>query len=492
MERQMNFFEEGGLLDDGQGIEPVTGNEIPPGSMSEEVRDDIPAQLSEGEYVIPADVVRYFGVKFFEDLRSTAKSGMMDMESEGRIGGEPVTEEGIPMNKEEDLSPEELAMLQEIMQEQPQGMAEGGLSSSPSFDPYQYQMGFSGEAFGTQVGGYENRPYINSLGQRQFILFIDGNPVTPIPEGFVPDTAESRKNFEQQKEEAAKPKLSVTEQATGGGDGPDISASEAEGVSPSGVDSNSAPSYGIGTAASMGLGSLAGGALTGLTGAIGGANVGKQAADFNAARNGLVDAIMSNDADAISEAENAVTEAYGKLGGLAHASVFGEGKTAKDAIANVHSAVGAYKDSLSSMTSAPSAPSVSGATGGEGGFSMGPSVGTGLSGTAGLGGAGVSFGGGTSDTGSGVGVAGSGTAGGGFAEAGLGGAGVSFGGGSSGSSSGGSAGSSSASAAAGDRGHDGFGGAMMKDGGLVKKKIKKRPANKRKKPIKRKGLGGRK
>ena len=38
-------------------------------SMAEEVRDDIPAQLSDGEYVVPADVVRYYGVKFFEDLR---------------------------------------------------------------------------------------------------------------------------------------------------------------------------------------------------------------------------------------------------------------------------------------------------------------------------------------------------------------------------------------------------------------------------------------
>ena len=71
---QMNrLFQEGGIADDGMSREPVTGNEIPPGSMASEVRDDIPTQLSEGEYVVPADVLRYYGVRFFEDLRAQAK-----------------------------------------------------------------------------------------------------------------------------------------------------------------------------------------------------------------------------------------------------------------------------------------------------------------------------------------------------------------------------------------------------------------------------------
>lgn len=71
-------------------VDPVSGNEIPLGSTAEEVRDDIEANLSEGEYVVPADVLRFYGVKFFEDLRDHAKSEYAIMESEGRIGGEPV------------------------------------------------------------------------------------------------------------------------------------------------------------------------------------------------------------------------------------------------------------------------------------------------------------------------------------------------------------------------------------------------------------------
>ena len=54
-------------------VDPVSGNEVPPGSLPEEVRDDIPAQLSEGEYVVPADVLRFYGMKFFEDLRKEAR-----------------------------------------------------------------------------------------------------------------------------------------------------------------------------------------------------------------------------------------------------------------------------------------------------------------------------------------------------------------------------------------------------------------------------------
>ena len=82
-EKQMKFafMDEGGILaDDGVDRDPVSGNEVPAGSMAEEVRDDVPAMLSEGEYVVPADVVRYHGIDKFEDLRDEAKMGLARME----------------------------------------------------------------------------------------------------------------------------------------------------------------------------------------------------------------------------------------------------------------------------------------------------------------------------------------------------------------------------------------------------------------------------
>ena len=103
MEEQMELFGGmGGLKDDGMDKDPISGNEVPSGSMAEEVRDDIPAQLSDGEYVVPADVVRFFGVKFFEDLRMQAKMGLAQMERAGRIGGEPVEVEEDMLNPEDE------------------------------------------------------------------------------------------------------------------------------------------------------------------------------------------------------------------------------------------------------------------------------------------------------------------------------------------------------------------------------------------------------
>jgi len=132
------------MQDDGMDVDPVSGNEIPPGSMASEVRDDIPAQLSEGEYVVPADVVRFFGVKFFEDLRAEAKMGLANMEANGRIGGEPVPVEGEVLldYDDADLSDEEKALLDEVT-----GMYGGGMARKKVYaadgvdlDPYTPQF----------------------------------------------------------------------------------------------------------------------------------------------------------------------------------------------------------------------------------------------------------------------------------------------------------------------------------------------------------------
>jgi hypothetical protein len=122
MSRQMEMALTGGSND----VDPVSGNEVPPGSLPEEVRDDIDARLSEGEYVVPADVVRYFGVKVFEDMRNEAKMGLSQMDADGRIGGEPVpatpTEGG--MEGMQDITEEDLVALEQAMAT---GVADGGL-----------------------------------------------------------------------------------------------------------------------------------------------------------------------------------------------------------------------------------------------------------------------------------------------------------------------------------------------------------------------------
>ena len=111
MSKQMELFEEGGLKDEGGTVDPVSGNEVPPGSTQEEVRDDIPAQLSEGEFVFPADVVRYLGLEFLMNLRQRAKAGLKRMEEMGQMG-----------NSDEATLPDDIPFTVDDLE-----MAEGGV-----------------------------------------------------------------------------------------------------------------------------------------------------------------------------------------------------------------------------------------------------------------------------------------------------------------------------------------------------------------------------
>ena len=111
---EMAFMQEGGLKDEGGTVDPVSGNDVPSGSMQEEVRDDVPAMLSEGEFVYPADVVRYIGLSKLMQMRQQAKMGLKIMEKMGQMGNsEEATlpdDFGIPdieiIDDDEDEAPE--------------------------------------------------------------------------------------------------------------------------------------------------------------------------------------------------------------------------------------------------------------------------------------------------------------------------------------------------------------------------------------------------
>ena len=117
MLKQHHSFNEGGLLDEGGMIDETSGNDVPTGSTREEVRDDIPAQLSEGEFVLPADVVRFHGLEKIMALRDEAKAGLAKMEDMGQMG-----------NSEEATLPDDMPFsLEDLdMEDEPQEMAEGG------------------------------------------------------------------------------------------------------------------------------------------------------------------------------------------------------------------------------------------------------------------------------------------------------------------------------------------------------------------------------
>lgn len=201
-EQMDKLMQEGGIAGSDVTQEPVTGNEVPPGAMPSEVRDDVSAQLSEGEYVVPADVVRFFGVKFFEDLRSQAKQGLSQMQSDGRIGGASVDENGVPAEEDDQLTPEEEQMLNNALGGST-GMAVGG--DVVPFDRTKFTL--------DETTGMETRKYIDpTTGVTQDFQFMDGIPNSTIPANFVPWT-------QALADSAGKPKAPVAGGTVGGGVG---------------------------------------------------------------------------------------------------------------------------------------------------------------------------------------------------------------------------------------------------------------------------------
>ena len=239
-ERVEGAFDEGGLMDEGGTVDPVSGNDVPIGSTQEEVRDDIPAQLSEGEFVFPADVVRYYGLETLMKMRQEAKQGLKLMEAMGQMGNseEATIPDDIPFDIN-DLDMEDDGVLE---------YAQGGVVQAqqgtyvPPFIPTpnnQYGIaGFQTSQFAPRLidqpvyggpvppidapislpipevpgvppattptpvyqvptftqftglaqpepGGYdEMRTYVNDAGMEMQIPFKDGSPIYPIPEGY--------------------------------------------------------------------------------------------------------------------------------------------------------------------------------------------------------------------------------------------------------------------------------------------------------------------
>ena len=124
LEKQMDLFQEGllGMIDEGGTTDPVSGNDVPTGSLKKEVRDE--AQLSEGEFVMPADVVRFHGLDKMMALRDEAKMGLQRMEDMGQMGNseEATIPDGIPFNMD-DLE----------MEDEPVEMQVGGFDPGQGF-----------------------------------------------------------------------------------------------------------------------------------------------------------------------------------------------------------------------------------------------------------------------------------------------------------------------------------------------------------------------
>ncbi len=230
MQKQMKMFEDGGLMEEGGTVDPVSGNDVPVGSTQEEVRDDIPAQLSEGEFVFPADVVRFYGLEKLMEMRQNAKAGLQRMEDMGQMGNseEATLPDDIPFDLEDLDIEDEMGDNNELEMQvggfvQPQGFVSQMQPSfladysqqqavQPAFQMPTYKQApvggyvpqFVGSTPTTETtevpsfsqlipaagGQQETKEYRNEAGQSLFIPFINDQPVYPIPEGYTEYVAE--------------------------------------------------------------------------------------------------------------------------------------------------------------------------------------------------------------------------------------------------------------------------------------------------------------
>lgn len=214
LEKQMELFDDGGLLQEGGSVDEESGNEVPVGSLKKEVRDDIPAQLSEGEFVMPADVVRYHGLDKMMALRDEAKMGLQRMEDMGQMGNadEAIIPDGVPFTiidleiADDEDEPVEMQVggfvqptftpggvqQSQFAQYQPQftpyQMPDYTQPTMPAYTPPQQAAVPMASTNVPQFGQFVTPTYVtyvNDAGNTiQIPVGPDGNPLIPVPAGY--------------------------------------------------------------------------------------------------------------------------------------------------------------------------------------------------------------------------------------------------------------------------------------------------------------------
>ena len=145
--------------------DPVSGNTAPLGATPEEVRDDVPINASPNEFMINAATRRYFGTEFFEELQKSAAEGWKRIKQ---------GEESYFRDDELEVEDDEKG------QDKPINMQEGGPVPQPTGGGF---GGYGGA--GPMFTGFEFKRFINDdTGQEIVIYFVNGRPLSRLPEGF--------------------------------------------------------------------------------------------------------------------------------------------------------------------------------------------------------------------------------------------------------------------------------------------------------------------
>jgi hypothetical protein len=182
------LFAEGGMNDEGGTVDPVSGNDVPPGSLQKEVRDDIDAKLSEGEFVIPADVVRYIGLERLMKLRDEAKQGLSRMNEIGQMGNaEEVSNPEALHNSEDDggFTSEVDDIMEEVDMDSrgEKRFAGGGAVYVPPADK-DILAKYNIQRTSITNPALDVRLLKNAAGDSLYMTYFNGKPGGTIPEGY--------------------------------------------------------------------------------------------------------------------------------------------------------------------------------------------------------------------------------------------------------------------------------------------------------------------
>ena len=214
------LFAEGGMNDQGGTVDPVSGNDVPPGSLQNEVRDDIDAKLSEGEFVIPADVVRYIGLERLMKLRDEAKQGLSRMNEIGQMGNAQEVANPEALHEDDGGFTSEVDDIMEEVDMDSRGekrFAAGGFAE-PGTD---YLAKYNIPKTSITNPALDVRAYKNAEGRVMYITFFNDKPSIAIPAGY--EFAGTANQFLAEVKKTDDKKDSVvtaTETIESGGDGP--------------------------------------------------------------------------------------------------------------------------------------------------------------------------------------------------------------------------------------------------------------------------------
>ena len=312
---------EAGLVDEGGMIDEESGNDVPNGALKEEVRDDQPAMLSPGEFVMPAYAVRYFGVENLVKMLRAAKQGMEQLDDLG-LTGEPNSNDAgletavLPSEMQKKGATPTLAVggmptikpgavTTTALTNQPTQQTQFGVAppaaiqpaaqpaavqplnfaapspltqqmyrpTAPIRIPGQQNVTYPEYIYSPTPGGtgYGVVEYVGPNGQSIFVTTINGKPIGQIPEGYVTRADYTKKQEEdktttpptelQRKPEDMDPGISF-EPPTGEEGDQDLTAEQMQTLADFG--------WGQGTTAGQAtVGSMVGAVTTGVPGLIG-------------------------------------------------------------------------------------------------------------------------------------------------------------------------------------------------------------------------------